>query len=326
MKSQYSIYNLRKEFGKTADEFAKYLGVSQATISNWEAGKGKPSFNYMRKLEALQNQGHDLDVVVNWKLLCEQCQKCGKGDFRLYALRHGIEPSIVIAWEKGHATTYDVPAFMYDELCLAYNNVYVFAVDYDNSYVNPYRAEMINTIIRVSEMSQSRLAKKLGVTQSAIWHWRAGKNYPNEERLELLDAFIDSNKNLRERVYSAFYKKQSKTAIYEHPAEGLDKPAVKEEQNEHPAEGLDKPADQTKPVAKEVQNKPAEVAEKKQTKSLGKYLVCSVVDHGDKKCITTSGRGGLVSIELSNEEYSRFSKLLQENAKTAILNTIKEFI
>lgn len=309
MKSQYSIYNLRKEFGKTADEFAKYLDVSQATLSNWEAGKGKPSLNYMRKLEALQNQGHDLDVVVNWKLLCEQCQKCGKGDFRLYALRHGIEPSIVIAWEKGHATTYDVPAFMYDELHLTYSNVYVFAVDYDNSYVNPYRAEMINTIIRVSEMSQNAFAKKLGVTHVSVWSWRTGKNSPSKERLELLDAFIDSNKNLRERVYSAFYKKQSKTAIYGHPAEGSDKPA-----------------DQTKPVAKEVQNKPAEVAEKKQTKSLGKYLVCSVVDHGDKKCITTSGRGGLVSIELSNEEYSRFSKLLQENAKTAIINTIKEFI
>lgn len=235
--------------------------------------------------------------------------KVRKGDFRLYALRHGIEPSIVIAWEKGHATTYDVPAFMYDELCLAYNNVYVFAVDYDNSYVNPYSTEMINTIIRVSEMSQNAFAKKLGVTHVSVWSWRTGKNSPSKERLELLDAFIDSNKNLRERVYSAFYKKQSKTAIYEHPAEGLDKPA-----------------DQTKPVAKEVQNKPAEVAEKKQTKSLGKYLVCSVVDHGDKKCITTSGRGGLVSIELSNEEYSRFSKLLQENAKTAILNTIKEFI
>ena len=309
MKSQYSIYNLRKEFGKTTDEFAKYLGISQATLSSWEAGKGKPSFNYMRKLEALQNQEHDLDVVVNWQLLCEQCRKCGKGDFRLYALRHGIEPSIVIAWEKGRATTYDVPAFMYDELCLTYNNVYAFAADYHNSYVNPYSAEMINVIIRISETSQSALARKLGVTQSAIWHWRAGKNYPNEERLELLDAFIDSNKNLCERVYSAFYKKQSKTAIYEHPAECLDKPT-----------------DQTKPVAKEEQNKPAVVAEKEQTKSLVKYLVCSVVDHDDKKCITTRGRGGLVSIELSNEEYSRFSKLLQENAKTAILNTIKEFI
>ena len=309
MKSQYSIYNLRKEFGKTADEFAKYLGVSQATLSNWEAGKGKPSFNYMRKLEALQNQGHDLDVVVNWKLLCEQCQKCGKGDFRLYALRHSIEPSIVIAWEKGHATTYDVPAFMYDELHLTYNNVCVFAVDYDNSYVNPYRAEMINAVIKVSEMSQNAFAKKLGVTHVSVWSWRTGKNSPSKERLELLDAFIDSNKNLRERVYSAFYKKQSKTAIYEHPAEGLDKPA-----------------DQTKLVAKAVQNKPAAVAEKEKAKSLVKYLICSVVDHGDKKCITANGRGGLVSIEFSNEEYSKFSKLLHENVRAAALNTIKEFI
>lgn len=312
MKSQYSINNLRKEFGKTADEFAKYLGVSQATISNWEAGKGKPSFNYMRKLEALQNQGHDLDVVVNWKLLFAQCQKCGKGDFRLYALRHGIEPSIVIAWEKGHATTYDVPAFMYDALHLTYSNVYVFAVDYDNSYVNPYSTEMINTIIRVSEMSQNAFAKKLGVTHVSVWSWRTGKNSPSKERLELLDAFIDSDKNLRERVYSAFYKKQSKPVIYEHPLEDSDKPVAMQPKSvgyEHPLEDLDKP------VAEVGQPEPEE-----------QYLGYSVVDHGDKKCVTASGKSGLVSLELSNEEYSRFSKLLQENIKTAVLNTIKEFI
>lgn len=146
------------------------------------------------------------------------------------------------------------------------------------------------------------------MTQSAIWHWRAGKNYPNEERLELLDAFIDDNKNLREIVYSAFYKKRSKPVIYEHPLEDLDKSA-----------------EQPKPAVGVEQNKPAMVAEK-QNKQVAKYLVCSVVDHGDKKCITTRGRGGLVSIEFNNEEYSRFSTLLQDNIKAAVANTIKEFI
>ena len=303
MRSQYSIYNLRKEFGKSTDEFAKHLGISQATLSNWETGKSKPSLSYMRKLEALQDQGHDLDVVVNWKLLCEQCKKCGRGDFRLYALRHGIEPSIVIAWEKGHATTYDIPAFIYDDLCLTYGNVYVFAVDYDNSYVNPYSTEMINAVIKVSGTSKNALARELGVTPCAIWHWRKGKASPSEERLELLDIFIDSNENLRERVYSTFYKKQSKPVIYEHPLEDLDKPV---EQHEH---HLDKPVKQPKPVAEEEQ-----------------HLGYSVVDHGDKKCVTTSGKGGLVSLEFSNEEYSRFSELLQENVKAVVLNTIKEFI
>lgn len=51
-----SITRLRKHLGLTQEAFARRMGVRQATVSDWENGKQKPSPMACRLLEMLQAQ------------------------------------------------------------------------------------------------------------------------------------------------------------------------------------------------------------------------------------------------------------------------------
>lgn len=291
MKYRYCIYNLRKEFGMSSVEFSKYIGVNQATFSSWESGKAKPGLNAMRKLESLQKDNHDLDVLVNWKKLCEKCKESGNGDFRVYALKHGIEANIVVSWEKGKPTQYDVPAFVCKDLGIKNDEVYCFAVDFEE-YHNPYPPALISELIRLSGITHMEFAKQLGVTKAAIAHWCNGANSIALGRLELFDTIIDSKNDLRVRAYNLFHKSQEKQVIHEHPQEDLDEP-----------------------LEKEVEIKPADVEQP-----------YTLTESGNQKRITATVKNGEIVLILNNDEYARFSVLLQENIKSAVANTIKEFI
>lgn len=58
MRFSEKLVKIRNERGMTQQEFADFLGVSQAAITYWENGKRQP------KLPQLQNMAHKLEMTV----------------------------------------------------------------------------------------------------------------------------------------------------------------------------------------------------------------------------------------------------------------------
>ena len=52
----------------------------------------------------------------------------------------------------------------------------------------------------------------------------------------------------------------------------------------------------------------------------------TLTESGNQKRITATVKNGEIVLILNDDEYARFSVLLQENIKSAVANTIKEFI
>ena len=48
------IIKLRTKLGMTQEEFAKHVGIRRATVTNWEAGKVKPSPMAVKLLQLLE--------------------------------------------------------------------------------------------------------------------------------------------------------------------------------------------------------------------------------------------------------------------------------
>ena len=61
MSYKDAIKKLRKKLLMTQTEFAKYLGVSFATINRWEGGQFEPTMKLKRKLVPLFKE-HGIEV------------------------------------------------------------------------------------------------------------------------------------------------------------------------------------------------------------------------------------------------------------------------
>lgn len=68
---QISIAACRTNANMTQTQFAEAVGVSLATIGNWENGTTEPSLSHLRKISELSGIPMDNIVVGNSKVLNE---------------------------------------------------------------------------------------------------------------------------------------------------------------------------------------------------------------------------------------------------------------